>query len=112
MADRQTRQRRPAARGAERDNRNLGMAAAGVAGALGLAWLATKLWKKYEEEDRPAAALSGDRAPGWSGQGGGGHGSAGPDSMRDPPKTWSKTDQAVDESFPASDPAPFKPHID
>lgn len=30
---------------------------------------------------------------------------AGADAMRDTPKSWSKTDQALDESFPASDPA-------
>lgn len=30
---------------------------------------------------------------------------SGPAAMRDKPKTWSKTDEAVDESFPASDPA-------
>ena len=29
---------------------------------------------------------------------------AGPDSMRDRPADWSKTDEASDESFPASDP--------
>jgi hypothetical protein len=29
---------------------------------------------------------------------------AGPDSMRDKPRKWEKTDEAVDESFPASDP--------
>jgi hypothetical protein len=29
---------------------------------------------------------------------------AGPDSMRDKPRRWEKTDEAVDESFPASDP--------
>lgn len=29
---------------------------------------------------------------------------AGPESMRDPPKRWDKVDEAVDESFPASDP--------
>ena len=29
---------------------------------------------------------------------------AGTESMRDPPKRWSKTDQRIDESFPASDP--------
>lgn len=32
--------------------------------------------------------------------------SAGPEAMRDPPENWDKTDQAVDESFPASDPPP------
>lgn len=29
---------------------------------------------------------------------------AGPDAMRDSPNTWSKVDQQIDESFPASDP--------
>lgn len=29
---------------------------------------------------------------------------AGPESMRDPPRRWDKVDEAVDESFPASDP--------
>ena len=29
---------------------------------------------------------------------------AGPSAMRDPPKKWDKVDEAVDESFPASDP--------
>jgi len=29
---------------------------------------------------------------------------AGPDSMRDKPRKWEPTDEAVDESFPASDP--------
>jgi hypothetical protein len=29
---------------------------------------------------------------------------AGPESMQDPPKQWDQTDEASDESFPASDP--------
>jgi hypothetical protein len=29
---------------------------------------------------------------------------AGPDAMENPPKRWDETDQAGDESFPASDP--------
>ncbi|MCB2074187.1 MAG: hypothetical protein H6917_05315 [Novosphingobium sp.] len=29
---------------------------------------------------------------------------AGPEAMRDQPRRWSKTDEASDESFPASDP--------
>ena len=29
---------------------------------------------------------------------------AGPEAMRNPPKTWDGADQASDESFPASDP--------
>ncbi len=31
---------------------------------------------------------------------------AGRDTMSHPPKQWDKTDEAGDESFPASDPAP------
>ena len=30
---------------------------------------------------------------------------AGPTSMRDKPDTWSKTDESLDGTFPASDPA-------
>jgi hypothetical protein len=29
---------------------------------------------------------------------------AGPEAMKNPPKKWDETDQASDESFPASDP--------
>ena len=29
---------------------------------------------------------------------------AGPDNMHNPPRRWDKTDEAMDESFPASDP--------
>lgn len=29
---------------------------------------------------------------------------AGPEAMRDPPAAWDRVDEAVDESFPASDP--------
>jgi len=29
---------------------------------------------------------------------------AGPDAMKHPPKKWDETDEASDESFPASDP--------
>jgi hypothetical protein len=33
--------------------------------------------------------------------------SAGPEAMKDPPRSWDKVDQAADESFPASDPPAY-----
>ncbi|HEX8442814.1 MAG TPA: hypothetical protein VF631_04120 [Allosphingosinicella sp.] len=36
---------------------------------------------------------------------------AGADAMRDPPKEWTRVDEASDESFPASDPPAVK-HVD
>ena len=61
----------------------------------------------------PAAALErGKTEPGIAGQSGAAARSAGPEAMRDPPADWEKTDQASDESFPASDPPAVSPHVD
>ncbi|SFS12992.1 hypothetical protein [Sphingomonas jatrophae] len=37
---------------------------------------------------------------------------AGAESMRDPQKNWDEQDEAVDETFPASDPVDMTPHKD
>ena len=57
-----------------------------------------------------SAALSGEGAEGAVGHSGAAR-DAGADAMRDPPERWSSTDETIDETFPASDPAPAK-HVD
>jgi hypothetical protein len=95
--------------------RNRTMIAAGGAAVAGLAaaLFTRRWWSGAEEEDeKPAAAHSrGVTAPGPVGQSGAAR-SAGPEAMRDPPSEWEKVDQAVDESFPASDPPGVSPHVD
>jgi hypothetical protein len=68
-----------------------------VAGAAGYA-----LYKYATREHggEKAAFATGEAAPGNVSQ----VRNAGPDAMRDNPPGWDKTDQASDESFPASDP--------
>jgi hypothetical protein len=64
----------------------MGLIKMAVAGAAGYA-----LYKYATREDESAYA--------------GGHvRDAGPAAMQEPPKSWSKIDEASDESFPASDP--------
>ena len=94
-------------------NRSHTMLAGGAAAVAGLAAaLFTRRWWGGEEEERPAAAHSrGKTAPGPVGHSGAAR-SAGPEAMRDPPEEWEKVDQAVDESFPASDPPAVSPHVD
>jgi hypothetical protein len=91
-----------------------GRIAAGIGAALAGVGAALFFVKRRqgEEEDVPAAALErGKAAPGPVGQSGAAR-SAGPEAMRDPPEQWEKTDQASDESFPASDPPAVSPHVD
>lgn len=61
-------------------------------------------------EDADANAITGDRPAGFVGHSGVTR-PAGPDMMRDPPREWTKVDEASDESFPASDPPAVK-HVD
>jgi hypothetical protein len=69
----------------------LKMAALGALGYVGY-----KYFEKNQSSEN--AAFAGN-------QGSGSVRDAGPDAMRDKPKReWQKTDQASDESFPASDP--------
>jgi hypothetical protein len=83
-----------------------GAAVAGVGAAL-----FARRKRAGAREPRAAALERGKTAPGPVGQSGAAR-SAGPEAMRDPPEEWEKTDQASDESFPASDPPGINPHVD
>jgi hypothetical protein len=94
-------------------NRKTGIIAAGAAAVVGLgaALFARRFWRRDDEEVPAPATARGKTAPGPVGQSGAAR-SAGPDAMRDPPRDWERTDQASDESFPASDPPAVSPHVD
>ena len=62
-------------------------------GALGYAGY--RYYEKNQNRSQPAFAGSQGQARIRD---------AGPEAMRDKPQQWSKTDEASDESFPASDP--------
>jgi len=68
----------------------MGLIKLAAAGAVGYA-----LYKYANKEKLEAVFSGGDRANVRD---------SGPEHMQTPPKSWSKTDEAIDESFPASDP--------
>jgi hypothetical protein len=82
---------------------------AGAALAAAIGYFVTTRWRKRPESGD--AALSGTGAHGAVGNSGAAR-QAGPDAMRDPPKEWTRVDEASDESFPASDPPAISPHVD
>lgn len=93
-------------------NRKTGLIAVGAAALAGLGAALFIRRRRRDEDERPAPAHARNRTePGPAGQSGAGR-SAGPEAMRDPPRKWEKTDQASDESFPASDPPAVSPHVD
>jgi hypothetical protein len=94
-------------------NRKTGIIAAGAAALVGFgAAMFLRRRRRRDDDEVPAPAHARNRTePGPAGQSGAGR-SAGPDAMRDPPRKWEKTDQASDESFPASDPPAVSPHVD
>ncbi|HEV2747420.1 MAG TPA: hypothetical protein VGW34_09015 [Allosphingosinicella sp.] len=70
-----------------------------------------RLGSRDSDDELPAPALSRGGVPGPVGHSGNVR-PAGPSAMRDPPKSWSRIDEASDESFPASDPPAINPHVD
>jgi uncharacterized membrane protein YebE (DUF533 family) len=66
-----------------------------LAALSALGYAGYKVYEKNQNRSQPAFAGNQGKASVRD---------AGPDAMRDKPAGWSKTDEASDASFPASDP--------
>jgi hypothetical protein len=89
------------------------VAAAAATAVAGLVVAAvSRRFRRGDEDDVFAPALSRGKRPAGAVGTSGAARQAGPEAMRDPPRSWSKVDEAADESFPASDPPSFAPHVD
>ena len=82
----------------------------GAAGAAVLGYVLSRRFLGRRGYETAAPPLTVGRPEGPVGHSGNVR-PAGPETMRDPPKSWSRVDEASDESFPASDPAPAS-HVD
>lgn len=87
--------------------------ATGFGAALAAAggYVAARMIRHRNHRERPAPALTQGRPPGPVGDSGNVR-PAGRETMRDPPRSWDKVDEASDESFPASDPPNLSKHVD
>jgi hypothetical protein len=96
----------------EWDKKSAIVAGVGAACATALGFFLTRRWSQRDDDHNPehAPAIRHRRPPGPIGHSGSAR-PAGPEAMRDPPKEWTKVDEASDESFPASDPPAVK-HVD
>jgi len=93
-------------------NRTILAAAGAAVAGLAAAVFARRRWRGGGEQVPAPAHQRGKTEPGIAGRSGAAARSAGPEAMRDPPPDWDAVDQAVDESFPASDPPALNPHVD
>jgi hypothetical protein len=82
----------------------------GLAAVAGLGFVLGRYLMNREGAAGDGAAITEDRPEGFVGHSGNAR-QAGAEAMRDPPKEWTKVDEASDESFPASDPPAVK-HVD